>query len=251
MSIVDHHANGYSTQKALRLGQELAIHSLATRKPEACTDESEWAGEVRRCVAESIALPLLLPEDFDYPGMIVDVMRLRKGRRPGTVPDRSRQEPVLRPVCEEDTEFLHRLYASTRAEEQELFGWNDAQWNGFIRMQFDLQQTYYRQNYHNASFDLVLLDKKPVGRLYVSRGKEEFRIIDISMLPEYRGRGIGGTLLQVLNREADQARVPVTLHVEKHNPALNLYQRIGFAVVEDRGFQWFMMRNSDVCNQTC
>jgi ribosomal protein S18 acetylase RimI-like enzyme len=183
--------------------------------------------------------------------MIADVVRLRQGRRPGTVPDKSQPAPVLRPVCEDDTEFLIRLYATTRSEEQALFGWDDARWDGFIRMQFTLQHTHYQQNYHNASFDLILLDEKPVGRLYVSRGTEEFRIIDISMLPECRGKGIGRKLLEALNREADQAGVPVTLHVEKHNPALNLYERLGFTVTEDRGFQWFMTRNCGDCNPSC
>jgi ribosomal protein S18 acetylase RimI-like enzyme len=159
--------------------------------------------------------------------------------------------PVLRPICSDDRKFLLRLYATTRAGEQKLFGWDDAHWDSFIRMQFDLQHAHYQQNYHNASFDLILLDEKPVGRLYVSRGTEEIRIIDLSVLPEYRGKGIGGILLEALNREADQAGVPVTLHVEKHNPAINLYQRLGFTVTEDRGFQWFMTRSCGVCNPSC
>ncbi|MEI6827673.1 MAG: GNAT family N-acetyltransferase [Desulfuromonadales bacterium] len=147
---------------------------------------------------------------------------------------------VIRPIREGDMEFLIRLYASTRAGEQELFGWDDAQWDGFIRMQFNLQHSHYRQNYHNASLDLILLDEKPVGRLYVSRGTEDFRIIDISVLPEYRGKGIGRRLLEALNREADTARVPVTLHVEKHNPAMRLYLWLGFCLTKDCGTCWFM-----------
>lgn len=231
-------------------GQELAIHSLAERKPAACA-EGEWAAEVRRCVTDVIALPLLLPDDFDYPAMIADVVRLRQQRRPGTVPDKSQPMPELRPIVEDDTEFLVRLYASTRAGEQELFGWDDAQWDAFIRSQFDLQHAHYQQNYQNASFDLILLAGKPAGRLYVSRGTEEIRIIDISVSPEYRGKGIGRRLLEALNREGDTSGVPVTLHVEKHNPALNLYLQLGFTVVEDRGFQWFMERNRHICTTSC
>ena len=148
---------------------------------------------------------------------------------------------ILRPEVENDMEFLFGLYASTRADEKELVSWNDEHWDDFLRMQFDLQHTQYRQNYRNASFDIILLNDTSAGRLYVQRGNAELHIIDISILPKFRGCGLGGRLLGELIHEAEDMRLPVTLHVEKNNRALHLYQRLGFVVEADRGVQWFMV----------
>lgn len=61
-------------------GQELAIHALAGKKDYA---GFAWDEAVRRCVSEKIALPLLLPQEFDYPQMITSVGRQRQERWPG------------------------------------------------------------------------------------------------------------------------------------------------------------------------
>lgn len=138
--------------------------------------------------------------------------------------------------------FLYKVYASTRAWEQRLFGMNNEQWEAFLRMQFNLQHTQYMQNYRQPSFDIVMIGNTPTGRLYVSRGLEEIRVIDIALLPEYRGLGIGDSLMRELLLEGGEKGLPVTLHVEKNNPAMKFYQRLGFQVEEDRGVYWFMVR---------
>lgn len=148
----------------------------------------------------------------------------------------------LRPITDDDLEFLFQLYASTRAEEKSLAGWDDAQWEQFIRMQFNLQHTQYMLGYQHPSFDIVLLGHIPVGRIYVNRLVEEIRIIEIGLLAEYRGRGIGAGLLKNILQEGDDQSIPVTLHVERNNPALALYQRLGFQVEDATEVYYFMKR---------
>ncbi|HET9229066.1 MAG TPA: GNAT family N-acetyltransferase [Thermoanaerobaculia bacterium] len=141
-----------------------------------------------------------------------------------------------RPIREEDMEFLLRLYATTRAEEMAMVtDWTDEQKEWFIRMQFQAQHAWYQEHYGDAQFDLVLIDGAPAGRLYVHRREKEIRLIDISLAPELRGRGIGGALLRELMDEAEAAGKPLTIHVEKYNPAMRLYLRLGFKSIEDRG----------------
>ena len=148
----------------------------------------------------------------------------------------------LRPITDDDQAFLFRLYASTRAEEQALVGWPDEQWDQFMRMQFSLQHTQYMQNYENPSFDVILVEGIPAGRLYVDRKPDDFRLIDIALLPESRSRGIAGSLIKALLGEADQSGIPVSLHVEKHNPIRDYYLRLGFQCREDKGVYDFMVR---------
>jgi ribosomal protein S18 acetylase RimI-like enzyme len=66
------------------------------------------------------------------------------------------------------------------------------------------------------------------------------RIIDIALLPAWRGRGIGGRLLRGLQEEAAAGSKPLTIHVERMNPALRLYERLGFALREDKGVYLFL-----------
>jgi ribosomal protein S18 acetylase RimI-like enzyme len=148
----------------------------------------------------------------------------------------------LRRITDDDLEFLFRLYASTRSEEKELVGWGDEQWEQFMRMQFGLQHTQYMRNYENPSFDIILENGAPVGRLYVNRGPDEYRIIDIALLPESRRRGICGNLMKSLLRESEERGLPVSLHVEKNNPILDYYRRLGFRVEADREVYYFMVR---------
>jgi GNAT superfamily N-acetyltransferase len=147
---------------------------------------------------------------------------------------------TLRPIRREDEEFLYRVYASTRVEELAVVPWADEQKDAFLRMQFAAQHRYYQENYPGSPFDLVLVEGEPAGRLYVARWKEELRIIDIALLPEYRRRGIGTAVLAHLTAEAAGKALPLRIHVERFNPARALYERLGFRPVADRGVYLFL-----------
>jgi len=142
---------------------------------------------------------------------------------------------TLRPITMQDMAFLYRVYASTREEEMAAWGWLAPQKEAFLQMQFNAQHAHYQQQFGDASFDLILLDGKAVGRLYLQRQKHELRIIDIALLTEYRDKGIGSALLQGILDQAAQADLPVRLHVEQNNPALRLYRRLGFCEIERQG----------------
>jgi ribosomal protein S18 acetylase RimI-like enzyme len=127
-------------------------------------------------------------------------------------------------------------------EELAVVPWDDAQKDAFLRMQFDAQDAWWHENYAEASFDVILVDGEPAGRLYVHRGPSEIRIVDVALLPEHRGNGIGTRLLEDLVAEGDAAGKSVTIHVERMNPALRLYERLGFSVAEDKGVYLFLER---------
>ena len=142
---------------------------------------------------------------------------------------------TLRPVAPGDESWLARIYASTREEELAQVAWQPGQREAFLAQQFAAQHQYYREVYPEADYRLILRDGHPTGRLYVNRGAEEIRIVDIALLPEHRNAGIGTALLRGLTAEAVAAGQPLTIHVERFNPALRLYQRLGFRAVADKG----------------
>jgi ribosomal protein S18 acetylase RimI-like enzyme len=107
-------------------------------------------------------------------------------------------------------------------------------------MQFNAQSAHYRENYPGASFQIIERDGVAAGRLYVARWEKEIRIIDIALLPEHRGAGIGTKLLKELQKEARAARKKLSIHVEQFNPARRLYERLGFQQVEEKGVYLLM-----------
>jgi ribosomal protein S18 acetylase RimI-like enzyme len=147
----------------------------------------------------------------------------------------------LRPVAVADEAFLERVYASTREQELALVPWSDQQKRAFVRFQFEAQSTDYASNYPDAARDVVLVDEVPAGRLYVDRRPRETRIIEIALLPEFRGRGVGTRLLQGLLAASAAAGSAVTIHVERNNPAQTLYRRLGFNVAADDGGVYLLM----------
>jgi ribosomal protein S18 acetylase RimI-like enzyme len=135
---------------------------------------------------------------------------------------------VLIPASASDREFLYRVYASTRQEELAPLCWPPEQVEGFLRMQFDAQSRHYQEHYSDAAFDLIKMDNEPIGRLYVLRRPDEIRIVDIALLPMYRGRGIGTHLMNDLIAESTRTAKLLRIHVEVNNPAHQWYERLGF-----------------------
>jgi GNAT superfamily N-acetyltransferase len=141
----------------------------------------------------------------------------------------------LRPITPEDESFLAALYASTRTEELAQTNWSEEQKAMFCRMQFNAQTTDYQRNYPDASFDVIERDGVAAGRLLVLRSEEKIHVIDIALMPEHRGAGIGTKFLRELQDEAKAAGKPLSIHVEQFNPARRLYDRLGFQQVEEKG----------------
>src|ERR1700688_5210295 len=134
---------------------------------------------------------------------------------------------TVRPKTDADREFLADLYAATREEELKQTDWPDEVKRQFCRSQFDAQCLHYAEHYEGASFDVIERDGVPVGRLYVYRDDpNDVRIVDISLVPEARGTGLGTELLLEIMRESELAGKSLSIHVERFNPALRLYKRL-------------------------
>ena len=151
-------------------------------------------------------------------------------------------EPTItfRPIQPEDEPFLYSLYASTREEELSLVPWNAAERESFLRMQFSAQHKFYMEQYLDACFEIIEANGRSVGRLYVDRREDEIRLIDIALMTQERNRGIGSRLLKDLLAESARVGKPVRIHVERFNPALRLYERLGFEPIDDQGVYFLM-----------
>jgi ribosomal protein S18 acetylase RimI-like enzyme len=149
---------------------------------------------------------------------------------------------TFRPIQESDLPFLAELYASTRAEEMAQVAWEPADVRAFLLEQFQLQHQHYQTHYTGASFDLVLVDGAPAGRLYVARWPAEIRVMDIALLPPFKGRGFGRRMMEPLLEEADRTGCTLSLHVEQNNRVLAWYRRLGFVEAGVHGIYFRLER---------
>ncbi len=146
----------------------------------------------------------------------------------------------FRPIGDGDMVFLAALYTSTRMEELAQTGWPEAAKCGFLNQQFLAQHQHYMRHYAGAHWLIVECDATAVGRLYFVHWPQEIRIIDIALMPEARGKGFGTALLEDVIEEAISAGKAISIHVERMNPALSLYRRLGFQEIEDKGVYLLM-----------
>lgn len=142
---------------------------------------------------------------------------------------------TLRPITDGDLPFLLGLYAAIRSEEVAAAGWPAEVQVQFLQQQFRAQHHHYQTYYPAAEWLLVEHRGAPVGRLYIEEWPTQFRIIDIALTPDAQGKGFGSALLADVFRRARAAAKKVSIHVEKNNPAMHLYRRLGFAKAEDKG----------------
>jgi ribosomal protein S18 acetylase RimI-like enzyme len=146
----------------------------------------------------------------------------------------------FRPITEADMPFLCALYAQVRRDELAPVPWPDEVKQAFLRSQFQLQHAHYHQHNPKADFLLIERDGAPIGRIYVNRAPRDIRIMEVSLLESERGRGLGTLLFAEIFAEARASGSRVSLHVEPNNPAMRLYQRLGFKIIERGGVYWYL-----------
>ncbi|MEY4550504.1 MAG: hypothetical protein RL685_6699 [Pseudomonadota bacterium] len=149
----------------------------------------------------------------------------------------------LRPMSAGDLPFLSALYAATREGELAQVSWTAEEKAAFLSFQFNCQHQHYQQHYAGADFDIIESQGEPIGRLYLALLGDDLRIMDIALIPSARRRGIGSRLLTAVIERARREGRSVSIHVERNNPALALYERLGFTVQEDRGVYLFLVHS--------
>jgi ribosomal protein S18 acetylase RimI-like enzyme len=131
--------------------------------------------------------------------------------------------------------FSGRVYVSVRKHYLADLPWSDVYKAAFLMIQFRAQQSWYEQEYPEADRLLISRRQQDIGRLYLNRGDEELRIIDIALLPAHRRKGAGEAILRDLMDEAAACGSVLSAEVEKESPALRLFRRLGFTIAADHG----------------
>ncbi|MFD2942285.1 GNAT family N-acetyltransferase [Flavobacterium notoginsengisoli] len=154
------------------------------------------------------------------------------------------KDTILRDIQSYDLPILCEIYGSTRKEELDKgTNWNDEQKRLFIEHQFSAQHEYYQKNYLGAKFYIIEKENITIGRLYIDFFFEQkgIRIIDITILPQWRNKSIGSSVLNEILNKAANNNLNVTIHVESFNPAMELYKRLGFKKISETNGVYHLM----------
>jgi GNAT superfamily N-acetyltransferase len=148
---------------------------------------------------------------------------------------------AVRPALPQDEIFLYELYVAIRGPLFALAPITAAQRQHLLQMQFRAQISAYTQQFPNSCYHVVLLDSKPVGRLWVAPGDNSFILVDIAIHPSVQSKGLGTVLVQRLQQEAQRAKLPIRSTVDRFNPgSLKFHKRLGFQVVREDQINYYM-----------
>jgi len=142
-------------------------------------------------------------------------------------------EILIRPVMPDDRDFLVGVYRSAREMELSMVPWDEAMKRSFVELQFDAQTSYYASEHPTARHSVIeLTTGEPVGRIYVEHSEKVIEILDVTVLPEYRGRGIGSAIIASIVDDARASGRSVQIYVETFNPSHRFFTSRGFAIAE-------------------
>jgi ribosomal protein S18 acetylase RimI-like enzyme len=149
----------------------------------------------------------------------------------------------LRPATPEDADFLRNLFAADKAAEFAVQGFPEAVYQPLIDMQYRGRAATYFAHHPNAESWIICLDERPAGNYLLdkSEGLPGARIIDLAVLPPDRNHGLATQVLQQLQQQAAAEGSSLRLRVEKQNPALRLYTRLGFKTIDEDELSFEML----------
>jgi ribosomal protein S18 acetylase RimI-like enzyme len=148
---------------------------------------------------------------------------------------------LLRPALETDAAFVQALYASTRDDLLQL-PLPPAQLAQLVAMQQHVHEAGRRTAYPHA--EVMILEHAGVaaGRAVLDTLGGDWRLVELALLPDMRGRGLGAALLAALQERARACGATIGLAVLRTNaPALRLYERAGFTIAGGNGLQHQMV----------
>ncbi len=146
----------------------------------------------------------------------------------------------IRPATAQDRELLLRIYASTRARELALVPWDAAQKSLFLRRQFAFQDQHYRTQFPDAEYSIVVHNGEDAGRIFITRDESRIHVLEFTILPEHRGRGVATEIVRRLKEEARGKALPLTTYLDQLSDSQAWLEKRGFTRISDEGIHYLM-----------
>ena len=152
------------------------------------------------------------------------------------------QLAYVRPCVPSDDPFLYDVFATTwESEVAALPNQNLAQ--HVLRIQHIAQERRFASRFPGYQRFVVLADGRSAGRLYVLERGATLHVVDLTLMPELRSRGIGTTLLRDLLALATREDRSISMQLGRRNRrSTDFYASLGFRLVAvddlDNHLEW-------------
>ncbi|MBE7385568.1 MAG: GNAT family N-acetyltransferase [Leptolyngbya sp. SIO1E4] len=141
-----------------------------------------------------------------------------------------------RQATEQDREALFELHKLALGPYiDQIFGWNEAVQKQFFNDRFDANKLQW-----------IVGNGLRVGVIAYQERDTGFYLESLEIYPAYQGKGYGSAAIQDIIQKAQRRSLPVELQVFKINPAIRLYRRLGFSVVNESDRHIQMRRMPEV-----
>ncbi len=142
----------------------------------------------------------------------------------------------FRQALDQDFDYCKRLY----------FG--EVEWI-IKELQLDrsAQVASFQHQWVLAQVRIIALDDSDVGWLQNMTQEGEFFVAQMFVDRPFQRRGIGTEVMKRLIGEAAGLNQTMRLNVVKINPAVRLYERLGFEVVREDDRKFYMRRDPVTC----
>ncbi len=139
-----------------------------------------------------------------------------------------------------DANFILTLFCEVKATELYADSWPQQIRERLVAQQFTAFEQSVQNRYPSSEDYIIVHDSERVGRLQINNDVQSIRVINLSLLPAYRNKGIGADILKGIIREADSTGREVLFEVDKVNPAATLYRRLGFEACKEDALKYVM-----------
>jgi len=142
---------------------------------------------------------------------------------------------TLRPARDRDLAFCRRLYyEAMRPTIERIRAWRE-----------DREDAEFARQWSAAEVSIVVGEAGDIGWMQIARHDRDIFLNQIYLDASSRNRGIGTRLVQSLLHDADRQGLAVVLNVVKDNPALCLYERLGFRRIGEELHKFNLRRDPD------
>jgi ribosomal protein S18 acetylase RimI-like enzyme len=138
---------------------------------------------------------------------------------------------TLRPALARDFDFCKRLYFSGMASIIDE-----------LKLDLEAQEARLRESWTPVQVRIIAVDGSDAGWLQTMTLGDDMFLAQLFVDSPFQRRGVGTEVMKRLIGEASRAGQGVCLAVAKINPALRLYQRLGFSVTEEDERKLYMRR---------
>ncbi|HVT93619.1 MAG TPA: GNAT family N-acetyltransferase [Bryobacteraceae bacterium] len=134
-----------------------------------------------------------------------------------------------RPETAADEPFLRKLIIDTIALQLGASAWLAPMREQLLDMQYRARRAGVRSVFPDSASEIIIAGGVDVGWLVVAELPDQIRIVEIMVREDYRGQGVGSSIVREIQHGARCAGRPVRLGVNSTNAAaIRLYERLGF-----------------------